>query len=460
MTSETEEFAALLRAAKERSGKSYGQLAGRLHVSTSTLHRYCHGSAVPAEYGPVERFARLCGATPEELLDLHRSWLLADASRRREARGTTGTAAAGPGGSPAGTAPGPSDPTPEPGGGLRPEALVPASGAAPVAGGSRRRAPRPWLVGAGALGALVAVCVPLLMPGRPQPSAAAATSDSRSAARRPAGPPRHTPAGPGASGAPTASATASASAAASRAASGASDGASDGAASGASSGAAASVGPAGSPAAATAPLQISVLDDNWDDPCGRWYLAPRSPAAVPPPPTPDQSQNWAASLGALPAGHLRLEITVQGTGSQPVILHHLYVHAQHVGPAPHWSAYNLGIGCGGGVVPAAFTIDLDSAQPRAIPTTGAQGDTTVPAPAFPYLVSPGQPEVLDIDATTADQDIDWSLELVWTSGTRQGTAVIDDNGSPFRTVGRAGDPRYVYPLGGGGWITDPDPNDP
>ncbi|KAK1183211.1 helix-turn-helix transcriptional regulator [Streptomyces sp. NBS 14/10] len=79
---EITEFAESLRRLKDRSGQSYGALATRLHVSTSTLHRYCNGDAVPAEYAPVERFARLCGATSEELIALHRRWLLADAARR------------------------------------------------------------------------------------------------------------------------------------------------------------------------------------------------------------------------------------------------------------------------------------------------------------------------------------------------------------------------------------------
>lgn len=39
-------FAELLRGLKDRSGLSYGALAKRLHMSTSTLHRYCNGSAV------------------------------------------------------------------------------------------------------------------------------------------------------------------------------------------------------------------------------------------------------------------------------------------------------------------------------------------------------------------------------------------------------------------------------
>ncbi|MYX24724.1 helix-turn-helix transcriptional regulator, partial [Streptomyces sp. SID8380] len=78
---ENEAFAARLKELKERSGLSYGQLAKRLHLSTSTLHRYCNGDALPAEFTPADRLARLCGADRAELMDLHRRWLLADAAR-------------------------------------------------------------------------------------------------------------------------------------------------------------------------------------------------------------------------------------------------------------------------------------------------------------------------------------------------------------------------------------------
>ncbi|WP_309500736.1 helix-turn-helix domain-containing protein, partial [Streptomyces shenzhenensis] len=95
-----EAFALLLRELKYRSGLSYGALAKRLHMSTSTLHRYCNGTVVPVEYAPVERLARVCRATPQELVELHRRWILADAARasRGEAgpADTVGTAHRGP----------------------------------------------------------------------------------------------------------------------------------------------------------------------------------------------------------------------------------------------------------------------------------------------------------------------------------------------------------------------------
>ncbi|MFD8725859.1 helix-turn-helix domain-containing protein [Streptomyces sp. NPDC059629] len=56
-----EQFAALLRRLKNRTDRSYGSPARRLHMNTSTLHRYCTGEAVPQDYAPVERLAAFCG---------------------------------------------------------------------------------------------------------------------------------------------------------------------------------------------------------------------------------------------------------------------------------------------------------------------------------------------------------------------------------------------------------------
>ncbi|MGW7371722.1 helix-turn-helix domain-containing protein, partial [Streptomyces venezuelae] len=88
-------FAALLTELKERTDRSYGSLARRLGMNTSTLHRYCAGDAVPLDFAPAERFAALCGATSQERLELHRRWLLAVAARRRPRTTEAGEAAGG-----------------------------------------------------------------------------------------------------------------------------------------------------------------------------------------------------------------------------------------------------------------------------------------------------------------------------------------------------------------------------
>ncbi|MEU0160545.1 helix-turn-helix transcriptional regulator [Streptomyces sp. NPDC006261] len=89
-----------LRGLREGSGRTYAALAQRIGVSGSTLHRYCTGRTVPAEFAPVERLARLCGRTAEERQTLHRLWLRADAEReeRQEAAAMAPAAEAGAGG--------------------------------------------------------------------------------------------------------------------------------------------------------------------------------------------------------------------------------------------------------------------------------------------------------------------------------------------------------------------------
>ncbi|WP_405554301.1 helix-turn-helix domain-containing protein [Streptomyces canus] len=94
---DVQEFAALLRRLKERTDRSYGSLARRLNMNTSTLHRYCAGDAVPVDFAPVERFAALCGASAEERMDLHRLWLSAVAARQRPRAGEAAGAPGAPG---------------------------------------------------------------------------------------------------------------------------------------------------------------------------------------------------------------------------------------------------------------------------------------------------------------------------------------------------------------------------
>ncbi|MFD8903593.1 helix-turn-helix domain-containing protein, partial [Streptomyces sp. NPDC059586] len=89
-----EALAERLRELREGSGRTYASLGRRIGVSASTLHRYCTGRTVPAEFAPVERLARLCGRTGEERQALHLLWLRADAERvERQEAGILGVAA-------------------------------------------------------------------------------------------------------------------------------------------------------------------------------------------------------------------------------------------------------------------------------------------------------------------------------------------------------------------------------
>ncbi|MBV1949929.1 helix-turn-helix transcriptional regulator [Streptomyces sp. BV129] len=152
-------FAALLRELKQRSGLSYEGLAKRAHMSTSTLHRYCRGDGVPADYAVVSRFARLCGATPDELVELHRRWVLADAARERARR-----VAADPAGEPAEAA-GTSGAAPEPPS-AQPKTpaappVLPEEQPAPAPSPGRRTVRRRWVLVAAAVAVVVAVATAL-----------------------------------------------------------------------------------------------------------------------------------------------------------------------------------------------------------------------------------------------------------------------------------------------------------
>ncbi|CAG6397701.1 helix-turn-helix domain-containing protein [Streptomyces cocklensis] len=362
MATGIEDFAAQLRELKERSGHSYGMLATRLHVSTSTLHRYCNGAAVPGDYAPAERFARLCGATAEELVALHRRWLLADAAKRVP------------------SLPAPVAPAPIPVPAAEPD--VPATPRV-----RRRRRGAVAVAVAAAAAALAVVAAPAL--------------HSRLAADAPAATLPH----------PTPTPTAKAAAA----------------------------------PQAPAPVSVSVLSDNWDTQCDQWFLLAQQPGKVPPPPSLEETNGWAAALGGTPAGNLRLEVTAQGSPGRPVVLHGLYVKELSSRPAPAGIGYTTGSGCGGVLTPAYFDVDLDAAAPRATSVDGFAGNDQPPVVAdFPFQVSGSESQVLDVAGHTVDRDVSWYLEILWSCGDRHGTLRVDDHGRPFRTVGLKGDPGYFY----------------
>ncbi|SCF65907.1 Helix-turn-helix domain-containing protein, partial [Streptomyces sp. MnatMP-M27] len=96
---DVEELAELLRELKGRTNRSYAALAARSGVSGSALHRYCSGTSVPGDYEVIGRFGKVCGAGSEELLELHRRWVLADAERKRAvSRAPAAVSATGSGG--------------------------------------------------------------------------------------------------------------------------------------------------------------------------------------------------------------------------------------------------------------------------------------------------------------------------------------------------------------------------
>ncbi|MFF9811436.1 helix-turn-helix domain-containing protein [Streptomyces coeruleorubidus] len=450
------DFAALLGELKERSGLSYGVLAKRLHMSTSTLHRYCNGDAVPADYAPVERLARLCKASPGELVELHRRWVLADAGRGRK-----GAVAA-----PAAEAVRPEAVTPEAvsAGEASSEAGLPEESGEDVreeagevvSGGPvdrRPRRPRPALLAAAALAAVLAgvglaVAVPYggadddgnrgsaAVSGghRQQPDGGSAASVSPSGSSSPGSGKKKGGGKDAASAAPSSSASAT--------------GSGTGTGTGSGTGAGADrPGRKTAVPAVPAPLTVDTDPHVWESPCSQRYLVNRPPGRVGPPPLEQDAPAWVGAMGAVPSGQQYLKITVQGTGKETVVVDGLTVRMAGKRAPLAWNDYAMGypgVGCGGNVPTRSFTVALDAARPGVVPEAGHDD--------FPFSVSESDPEVYYIRADASAYDVSWYLELSWSSGGRSGTLTVDDRGRPFRTSGNNGRPAYEFPLGGDKWV--------
>ena len=420
-TERTEAFAQRLRELKDRSGLSYGTLAKRLHMSTSTLHRYCNGTAVPVEYAPVERLARVCRATPQELVELHRYWILADAERGRR---TDPPAAKGPDQESAPESP---DGTESAVGAEEPASTEGLGGSARRSSWLRRR--RTALIASvavvAALGAVTYALRPTLVRAG-DTTAPASTSPLDVGA---AGQPSTTPSADRSGREPSASAGSSPA---------------QTAPSGTAKGKARQSAGTGGGVADAVPLAVGVRPYVYDDPCSQHFLVDSEPEQVGPPAGEQDARRWAGAYGAVSSGEQRIALTVQGTGEETVVLNALHVRFLTKDAPLAWNDYSMGVGCGGGVGTKSFDIDLDNGSPTVTVKNGQR--------PFPYKVSESDPEVFYITARTKAHDVRWDLSLDWSSGGRSGTVHIDDAGKPFRTSADVGRPGYDYPLGSSEWI--------
>ncbi|MFD8999893.1 helix-turn-helix domain-containing protein [Streptomyces sp. NPDC059582] len=462
------EFAALLRQLKGRTDRSYGSLARRLDMNTSTLHRYCAGEAVPVDFAPVERLAVFCGASPGERLELHRRWLAAVTARQRGRTAEASEAAE----SREGTADRETEPRPaehppssveshaDASAAAAPSAEAPSSAvtapsseaapsagaafpaqAAPPQGASALRRPRlrrrRLMVSTAVACALLATLGGLsALSNDRSPSAGAAHSS---------GGPRTTPSPTTAHNSPSPHAGSPSPAPGRTSTSSETPGRSP------TASASAPGSGSGSAPGAAVPLAWSADSQVWALECGHDYVIDRPPAQVPPPPAAQDAGTWAAAQGAVHGRETNVRISVQGRSATAVVLEALRVRVVgRAAPAPG-TDYAMDQGCGGSISPRYFAVDLDKDRPVAHSVPGDDMGAPIPAVKLPYRVSAQDPEVLLVTARTETCDCRWYLELDWSSQGRTGTVRIDDHGRPFRTSGIGGLPRYMYDTSGREW---------
>jgi hypothetical protein len=183
--------------------------------------------------------------------------------------------------------------------------------------------------------------------------------------------------------------------------------------------------------------------------CPSWVID-KDPEEVPSPPLDDlRIDAWETSQAATPARAMRVDLVVQGTGAQSVVLQGLDVDVMAAQPRSPGALYRPA-GCGGAVARRYFGVDLERAEVRA--TAMNRGEEI----DFPFTVSSREVESFVVFATATRCDCQWRLRLRWSSGTRSGVEVIDDGGKPFHTIGPGGRDVYEYDERRDEWVrSDP-----
>jgi hypothetical protein len=177
------------------------------------------------------------------------------------------------------------------------------------------------------------------------------------------------------------------------------------------------------------------------DGCGYW-LADKPPQDLTPIANSGDSSslaNWVHNNDVADTDDTELVVTVQGQTSRPVVLTDLQFVVVHrnYGAIPGALIGNM---CGGPLPGRYIEVDL-SKQPVHIVASRSDQMPSPNEPAwdlkpvvFPYTVSATDTEVFMIYADANQCDCEWYAKLYWSTGSKNGESVIDDEGRPFRTA--------------------------
>jgi hypothetical protein len=145
---------------------------------------------------------------------------------------------------------------------------------------------------------------------------------------------------------------------------------------------------------------------------------------------------WAARNHGLPASGNSVAVTVQGLDHHTVVVQDLRVVVVHRAAPPATATYpNPAYGCGGGLLPNYFRVNLDE-EPTVVHAFAGfmPGTGRVPPVPMPHQVSETRPEVWHLKVITTKCACSWYGYIDWTSDGVSRTATISDHGRPFETV--------------------------
>jgi hypothetical protein len=176
------------------------------------------------------------------------------------------------------------------------------------------------------------------------------------------------------------------------------------------------------------PVEVAVVGDESETP-NYVFPAGADPASVPAglfddPGSLAQSRRWATGAGGVIAEEQRVRFVIRGRDDRIVHLDEIRVVVlARRQPRSGWA--NLWSGCGSFVEPRLLTLDLDAGTPARWLVDGLP----VEAPAF--TVTASDQETIDVELRSTNQEVDWALEIAYSSSERDGVLRVDDHGRPF-----------------------------
>jgi hypothetical protein len=153
-------------------------------------------------------------------------------------------------------------------------------------------------------------------------------------------------------------------------------------------------------------------------------------------------RDWSPAATGVSASPDYVLFFVQGRSNAQVILTDLRVRVHD--RRPPVAGTLLQGACGDVGAFRWLEVDLDQDPLRPLPrysqkmaqlAKGEVADWKLQPIQFPYKVSVSESEPFLIVANTQGCDCTWDAELTWATEGRTGTSVINNNGTPFRTMG-------------------------
>lgn len=177
-----------------------------------------------------------------------------------------------------------------------------------------------------------------------------------------------------------------------------------------------------------APVDVTVVHDRGGTP-NFVFPATRDPAEVPASvlTSLDTSEiaAWARDHGGVAADQAMVRFIVRGRDSTLVHVEKIQVKVvKRSAPRAGW--YNGWEGCGADVEATELHVNVDGGTTRAewVDPGGA-----IEAPS--YTVSASDEEVVDLYLTSTEDEIEWVLEVAYSSAAGSGVLTVDDGGRPF-----------------------------